>query len=108
MRSFQINELVTKKRNLLVKMDDAFRNCGCVVCSRNCREKYMDDNDECYFQILIMIVETIRMNQHICVANEIVLRVGRDVLASQIIDAFRNGCSAMERMIVEIIGGLNK
>lgn len=43
------------------------------------------------------------MSQHTCVVNEIVRMDGKDVLDNQIIVVFRNGFSAMERMIVAIL-----
>jgi hypothetical protein len=82
-RPFVINELVMPKRTLLAKTDDAFRSYGCVIS--------------------IMIVEMIQMNQRICAVNETVQLGGRDVLVNPITGVFPNGCSAMERMIVEII-----
>lgn len=42
----------------------------------------------------------IRMNQRICVANETVQLVGNVAPANRTIDAFRNGCSVMEKTIV--------
>lgn len=43
------------------------------------------------------------MNLHTCVVKEIAQLAGEDVQDSQIIVAFQNGCSVMEKMIVEII-----
>lgn len=60
------------------------------------------------FQILIMIVVMIRTNQRICVVSETVQQVGNGVPVSRIIDAFQNGCSAMERMTVETTGLCSK
>lgn len=54
--------------------------------------------------ILIMIVVMILMNQHICVVKEIAQQVGLVVQVNQIIDAFQNGYSAMEKMIAVTIG----
>lgn len=56
------------------------------------------------FQISTTIAVMIPMNQLTCAVNVTVLPVGNDALASQTIDAFRNGCSAMARTIVVITG----
>lgn len=80
---FVINEPVTQKQNLHVKMADAYRNYGCVI--------------------LIMIVGMTLMNLLTCVVKEIAPLDGNAVLAEQIIDAYRNGCSAMEKTTVVII-----
>lgn len=70
------------KPNSHVKMDVALLNYGCAT--------------------LIMIVEMIRMNQLTCAAKEIVQQAGNVVLDNRITDAYQNGCSVMEKMIVAV------
>lgn len=72
---------MTLKLSLAVKTVVVFQNCGCVTSTT--------------------IAVTIRMNQLTCVVREIAQLAGRDVPASRIIVASQNGCSAMERTIVE-------
>lgn len=69
-------------QNSLAKMDVAFLNCGCVT--------------------LIMTVEMILMNQHTNVVSRTVPMDGNDALVAPTIDAFLNGYSVMEKMIVEM------
>lgn len=69
-----------QKLNLVVRMDDAYRNFGCVTS--------------------ITIAVMILMNQRTCVVKETVQLAGRDVLDSQIIVAFPSGFSVMEKTIV--------
>lgn len=71
---------VIQKLNLVAKTDVAFLNFGCAIS--------------------ITIVGMTRTNQLICAVKGIAQPDGSAVLGSQIIDAFLNGCSAMERMIV--------
>lgn len=80
---FVIRELVIQKLNLVVRMDVAFQNYGCVIS--------------------IMIVVMILMSQLICADKEIVQLVGKDVPDNRITVVYQNGCSVMVKMIVVII-----
>lgn len=82
-RQFVIREFVILKLSSAARMDDAYRNFGCVT--------------------LTMIVAMIRMSQLTCVDRETARQAGEGVQALQIIDAYRDGSSAMARMIAETI-----
>jgi len=78
-----IIENVTKTLNSNARMENAFLNYGSVT--------------------LMMIVVITQMSLHIDVGIETVPLVGKNVPQEITIDAFLVGCSAMEKMIVEII-----
>lgn len=66
LHSLQINELVMKRQNLLAKMADAFRNCGCAVsrklnfyCLEVAKYKFF-----CCLQTLITTVEMVSWITH--------------------------------------------
>ncbi|KAL5275372.1 hypothetical protein ACFFRR_001328 [Megaselia abdita] len=80
---FVIKEHVILIHNSAVKTEDVFLSCGCAIS--------------------IMIVVMILMNRLTCVVKEIVPLDGNAALDNQITDAFLNGYSAMEKMIVGTI-----
>lgn len=57
---FVTSKFVIQQLNSLVRMDDAFQNCGCAI--------------------LTMIVGMIRTNRLICADRKIVQPAGKDVL----------------------------
>jgi hypothetical protein len=79
---FAIIGNVIKKRNFPVTMENVYLFYGGVIS--------------------IMIVEMIVMSQLISVETTTVLLVGVVVRVTQIIVVYRNGCSVMEKMIVEM------
>lgn len=63
-------------------MPDAFRNCGCAISTTT--------------------AVTTQTNRPTCVDNVIVQPVGNVARVNRITVAFRNGCSATEKMIAVI------
>lgn len=74
---------VIQKLSSLARMEDVYRNYGCVI--------------------LTMIVVMIRMNQLINVGNASAQMAGRDVQARQITGVFQNGCSVMGKMTAAMV-----
>merc|ERR1719412_49972 len=79
---FVIIENATKKPSFLATMENASQFYGVVI--------------------LITTVETTVMSLHTFAETEIVQLVGAAVLVMPTTAAFPNGCSAMEKMIVEM------
>lgn len=75
-------DLVTQTPNSPARTDAAFPNYGCAIST--------------------MIAVMTLMNQHTCVVKRIVRLDGEDALASLTTDAYQNGCSVMEKTIVEM------
>jgi hypothetical protein len=80
---FQIIELAIRKRNSLATMASVSQLCGGVILTT----------------IAVMTV----MNPPTSAETITAQRVGEDVLVMPIIDAFRNGCFAMAKMIAEMV-----